>query len=119
MSVDHLKPHWFQKGHPGGPGRPKGTTITDQLRKLIEKPDANGRTMAEVLAQKAIDKAEEGDFRFWNALVDRIDGPVVKRIAVEDAHDRASKIRDALIATADGMIGQEGGEPSEATPNQE
>lgn len=78
----------FKPGQCGNPkGRPKGTGITDQIRKALEKDDGKGFAR---LAAVAIKKAEEGDPRFWQQIVDRLDGPVVAKI--EATHAQTVKI---------------------------
>jgi hypothetical protein len=65
----------FKPGQSGNPaGRPTGTSLTDRLRKLIEKDDGKG---AERIIDAAVRAAEDGDFRFFKEIMDRIDGPIV------------------------------------------
>ncbi len=81
--ADHLTEHRFKPGQSGNPkGRPKGTTLTDRLRKLL---DANEGEGAQAFVQTAYDYAMKGDFRFWNAILERIDGKVTEKLeAVTD-----------------------------------
>ena len=73
--------HQWKPGQSGNPGgRKKGTGITDRLRKLVEKDDGK---VANALVEAAIKAAKKGDFRFWQAIVDRVDGPVKQRLEAE------------------------------------
>lgn len=77
-NTDNLRPPW-KPGESGNPaGRPKGKSITDELRKLVED-GKNGHDVAKALAEVATKYAAKGDFRFWNAIVDRLEGPVKQR----------------------------------------
>ena len=74
-----LVPYRFPKGVSGNPkGRPKGSGITDQLRKLVTETDEG--KLAEALAKVAIDQALKGDHRFWSMIIERLDGKVVQPI---------------------------------------
>lgn len=80
--ADHLKKHWFKPGQSGNPeGRPKGTGITDVMRKALEKDEGK---LADAVAQVIIKKAQSGDFNFCKMLVERIDGKIPDRIAGAD-----------------------------------
>lgn len=72
----------FKKGQSGNPkGREKGFGITDRLRKIVEQ-DKDG-TLAEALANAATEAALAGDFRFWNAIVERLDGKSLERVETD------------------------------------
>ena len=72
-SLANLRP--FKKGQSGNPaGRPKCTTLSEALRRALEAPadrDRNGRTNAEVLAVKLIDKARKGNVQAFAQIADR------------------------------------------------
>ncbi|MCH7793171.1 MAG: hypothetical protein IID31_12940 [Planctomycetes bacterium] len=71
------KEHQFQPGKSGNPGgRPKGI-LTDRLRVLVEKDDGQ---LADDLVSAATKAALKGDFRFWEMIMDRVDGPLKQRI---------------------------------------
>ena len=68
----------WKPGQSGNPkGRPKGTGLTDRLRKILERDD--GRA-AQALVEVAVREALKGDFRFWDRIYDRMDGPVKQQI---------------------------------------
>lgn len=67
----------FKPGQSGNlKGRPKGTSLTDKLRKILEREGASGKQISEALMEAGVKAALEGDFRFWREIIDRIDGPV-------------------------------------------
>ena len=61
-------------------GRPKGRSMQDALRKLLED-EVTGEKLCDALVKSAIDRALKGDFRFWQEIINRIDGKVPNRIA--------------------------------------
>lgn len=80
---EKLREHAWKPGQSGNPGgRPKGSGVTDRLRKILAEGD-NGKDVAGALVKAALKAAEKGDFRFWKEIVDRVDGPVKQRIEAE------------------------------------
>jgi hypothetical protein len=72
-SMKNLRP--FKPGQSGNPaGKPKGTALTDRLRKIVEQ---NEGEVAEALIKAAVKAALKGDFRFWQEIMNRMDGPIV------------------------------------------
>jgi len=78
-------PHRFQKGNKfylkavesGKIGRPKGSiSMATELRKLLSKPDEDGRARAAKLMESLCKAAEGGDVRALKIILDRIDGKV-------------------------------------------
>ncbi len=57
-------------------------TLTDALRRALDRRTPDGRTVAELLVRLIVDKALAGDIRFIRLIFDRIDGPVARQ-AVE------------------------------------
>lgn len=79
-----LRDHVFRPGQSGNPkGRPRGNTITERLRKVVEQDD-DGR-IADELVKAATEAAKAGDFRFWNAIVERLDGKVSDKRQDDDS----------------------------------
>ena len=75
---DPPKEHRFKPGQSGNPkGRPKGTSITARLKRIMEQDDGN---VAEALAKAATKAALKGDYRFWKEIIDRIDGKVPDKV---------------------------------------
>jgi hypothetical protein len=93
----------FKPGQSGNPkGRPKGRTISNELRKIIEEDD-DGK-IATALAKKALQCALDGDFRYWNAIIERVDGKIALRLAGHDGgplltdeqHERLDELARSL-----------------------
>lgn len=87
MNNKNLKP--FKKGHPGGPGRPKGSiSITNRLTKYLEKQikareplDKSNQelktfSLIDLIILRLIENALNGDIKAITTIFDRIDGKV-------------------------------------------
>lgn len=71
----------FMPGESGNPnGRPKGTGLTDRLRAILEN---DGCKVAQEIVDAGVKAARDGDFRFWNAIFERIDGKVQENIKAD------------------------------------
>jgi hypothetical protein len=69
-SLANLK--MWQPGESGNPaGKPPGTTLTKRLRDIVEK---NEGEVADALVKAAVKAALKGDFRFWQEIINRVDG---------------------------------------------
>lgn len=65
---------------PNPSGRPKGAVgLTRRLREMMAHPQAQ-ETFLNAAWAAAV---EHGDFRFWQAIMDRLEGPIVKESRVE------------------------------------
>ena len=79
-----LKDYQFKKGQSGNPnGRPKGTSIEAKLRQRLSEGE-NGDRIVQSLISVALRQALNGDLRFWNTILERVDGKVAERIAGPD-----------------------------------
>ncbi len=95
---DNIKP--YQKGHPGGPGRPKGAKnfktylqeILDMKLKGIDPFTQKERKIAnsEKLALKLFQLAEKGNLKAIEMAVDRLEGKPVQNLALKDITDEMS-----------------------------
>ena len=77
-----LAPNKFKSGdewNGNAKGRPKGTSLTDRLRKLL---DANEGEKAKELVDSIVEEASKGDPRFAQMIFDRIDGPTKNGISI-------------------------------------
>jgi hypothetical protein len=87
--VGYKKPpreHRIKKGQVLNPnGRPTGTSLTAIIKRVLAEPEGDG-TKADKLIEVAIKAARRGDYRFWNALIERNDGKVPDRIADADGN---------------------------------
>src|SRR5690349_9336295 len=73
----------FKPGQSGNPnGRPKGTTISEYLRRESEVL-VGDRTKGEIVAEKAFDLAMGGDMKAIVFISERLDGKVPTRIIAE------------------------------------
>ena len=92
-----------QSGNPGG--RPKGTSLTKLISGVLEKEEFQGVSLkggkvADELALVIVKKAIEGDFRFVELVMNRIDGKVPNQIAI-DTHDTTELVRSYLLGATD------------------
>ena len=69
----------FKPGQSGNPsGRPRGRSITAELRKMLDQ-GLGGKDPATAMARIAYQRALKGDWKFWNSIVERVDGKVPDR----------------------------------------
>lgn len=79
------KEHQWRKGQSGNPnGRPPGKSITTQLREMLDA-GLNGQDLAKAMAQVAFKEALKGDFKFWNAIMERLDGKLPDTVTQDGA----------------------------------
>ena len=83
-------------------GRPKGRSLQDHLRKLIEDPE-QGEKLCDALVASAVDRALKGDFKFWKEIMDRIDGkvPNINKIAGADGGSLTFILDEAVQSKED------------------
>jgi uncharacterized membrane protein (UPF0182 family) len=92
--AEHLRPHWFKPGQSGNPGgRPKGTSLTDRLRALVEEGE-KGKT-ADAICKAAVEAAKSGDFRFFQEILNRLDGKVPDKLASQGQVEVIIRHQDA------------------------
>ncbi len=79
---EHLKPHQWKKGQSGNPsGRAKGcVSLTKMIRETLSAETGGPSETAKELIRVGFEKALEGDFRFWEELVKRVDGRVLEQV---------------------------------------
>jgi hypothetical protein len=84
-SLANLKP--FEKGQSGNPaGRPKSITLSEAYRRQLSQPfpdDSQGRTYAEVIAERACLAASGGDVGAAREIADRTEGKPKQAIDVD------------------------------------
>jgi len=77
---DPLEEHRFKPGQSGNPkGRPKGTSIQKAIRALLDD-GVKGQDLQKALARVAVQRALTGDFKFYQMVLERIDGKVIDKI---------------------------------------
>ncbi len=75
--------HQFKKGRSGNPGgRPKGTSVTAELRRLLDEAH-NGKAIATLLAERMVRDALAGKAGAAKELLDRAEGKVTERVEVQ------------------------------------
>jgi Family of unknown function (DUF5681) len=79
----------FRPGKSGNPGGcPKGRSITARLREILESDRIGDVTMpgdahvADILAQTIMTQAINGDYRFVELVINRIDGKIPDKISI-------------------------------------
>ena len=77
-------------------GRPKGSGLTDELKKLVSKsPEGSKLTYKELLARNLIKLALEGNMQANMMVWDRLEGPIIQKSQHTGENDGPIK----LIAT--------------------
>ncbi len=69
--------HKFEKGNPGGPGRPKGSlSLVSMLKERLEKiPEGKKKTYAELFIDKVLKKSiDDEDVQAMRDVLNRVDG---------------------------------------------
>lgn len=78
---DNLTP--WKKGQSGNPkGRPRGKSLTTLIGEILDTDDG-GETKAKRLMDAGVKAALSGDFRFWNAIMERIEGKVPDKLEAD------------------------------------
>tara|TARA_R100000655_G_scaffold33513_1_gene65937 strand:- start:2673 stop:3017 length:345 start_codon:yes stop_codon:yes gene_type:complete len=83
-------------------GRPKGRSIQDHLRKIIED-EVSGEQLCDALVKVAIEHALKGDFKFWHEIIERIDGKVPNRIADAEGSSLTFVLSEAVQSMDNGQ----------------
>jgi hypothetical protein len=75
--------HRFKPGQSGNPGgRPKSKLLTQAYRELLEQVDPKERkTLAEILARKAVQQALKGNLAALKEITDRTEGKSVQPLS--------------------------------------
>ena len=100
-------PTMFKPGQSGNPGgRPRGTSLTKLIAEVLEQDQLkdvdmkDAKKVAEALANTIVKKAVEGDYRFAELVINRIDGKVPNPITI-DTHDTTEFLRNFLFGATD------------------
>ena len=89
--------HRFKPGQSGNPnGRPKGSGLTDTLKKLLREPDPDDpdKTTQDRLIEAAMIHAKKGDFKFFQEIFNRCEGKVPDRIVGAFNHGIMDELDD-------------------------
>ena len=92
--------HQFKKGQTGNPnGRPKGSGLTDQLKKILREKDPSDPkgevTVAQRLIEAAVLHAKDGDLKFFQEIFNRVEGKVPDRIVGAFNHGIMDELEDS------------------------
>jgi len=92
-----------QSGNPGG--RPKGVSLTNLIRALLEKEELKGvslegRKVADLLAATIVERAVAGDYRFVELVMNRMEGKVPNKNAI-DSHGANEIVREFLLGATE------------------
>jgi hypothetical protein len=66
--------------------------MSERLRAILNSADEDGDTVADKILRAGIEAAENGDFRFWKEILDRIDGPVSSKIEIDKTIPLVTKV---------------------------
>lgn len=77
----------------GGPGRPKGSI---SLTRLLEDKLKEGDTAKDVI-KWTLDQAKLGNAAALKILWDRIDGPIITKVELDDVSNLTPAERDARV----------------------
>lgn len=92
--------HLFQPGQSGNPsGRPKAL-LTDVLREALEARDEEGRSKRELIAEKLLALAMDGDVAAIRYIYDRCDGTPVQTVTHQGDPDKPIQVRHSIRPTA-------------------
>jgi hypothetical protein len=73
--------HLFKPGESGNPsGRPSTRRFTAKLREALDRDDGQ---MIKAMVNVACQRALKGDFRYFKEIIDRVEGKVPDRLAVD------------------------------------
>lgn len=76
-SLANLQP--IQKGevrNPAGRYGGKNASITKFIKEKLQEMTDSGKSNAEIIAEKCILRAKQGDLQYINMLLNRLEGPV-------------------------------------------
>lgn len=80
-----------QSGNPAG-AKPKEKMMSFYLKKALDEPYGDGRTYGEVIAERAIFEAAEGNFVYFKELLDRVEGKVAQKVEAKTEITQASLV---------------------------
>lgn len=109
-----------QSGNPGGmvPGKSITAALNEMLKDGLEVTDKDGITkrvdLAKAMAEQAYQAALKGDHRFWNTILERMEGKVTEDIHITTGLTMVLHPSEPPTDWYDrvaGLIGTEKGDP--------
>lgn len=99
----------FIEGHSIAKGRPPGSRNFATIYKaaLMKVAEANDQSLEDVeddLVKVAIDRAKKGDFKFYQDLMDRLNGKAVVRTENKNLNADIHKLQDEEKERLDDLI---------------
>jgi len=80
--ADRIKPYRWKPGQSGNPGgRPKGRSITGELRELLDG-EHNGKGLSTIIAELVLKGALQGRLDFLKEIMDRTEGKSKEKVEV-------------------------------------
>ena len=105
-----LKPPW-QDGETGNSnGRPKTKPLTDELKRLLA---ANDYQALKALMAVGLRKALKGDYRYWQEILNRIDGKVLEQMDFTSGGRPMSSLFSQLTPATQAKVLKEAGGPED------
>ena len=86
--------------HRNAGGRPKGRSLQAELHRMVDD-ELTGEDLCNALVRAALDRALKGDFRFWQEIINRVDGKVAQSHEV-DAGSLTFILDEAVQSTRNG-----------------
>jgi len=88
-------------------GRPKGSiSIVGAIKKILAQPDHEDNTInvAQRLALVAAERAQAGDFKFWQSLMERTDGKVPDHLVIQKTQEMVEQEAAAIAGIVTEII---------------
>lgn len=98
--ASHLDGYKFRPGRSGNPGgRPKGQSLTAAIREVLERTNEAGQSLRELLAERIVAQAIDGDVAAQKEVLNRLDGKATEP-AAPDSRKSLAEIAAALEISA-------------------
>lgn len=76
IRMANIEKYQYKPGETGNPnGRPKGKTVASEIKRIIAERGEKNQDVVRGLALVAIEQALKGDYRYFEAVRELVDGP--------------------------------------------